>query len=117
MANSSRKVTRKRIKQVASDLVKKFKGRKRDYIVRINVDNLRSIAVIRVKATSRKEAVELVKGAIELTGEVAPQISLTENKMDEELRDIPAEIDAESAPAEEAVEAEVSEEASSESAE
>lgn len=62
----------------------KRKGRKRTYIVRINVDTLRSIAVISLEATSRKEAVDLVRGAIELTGEVAP-LSLTEPKMNEEI--------------------------------
>jgi len=75
MSNSQRTIARKKIKEMADNLVKVAKvsnKRKKDYIVRINVDTLHSVAVIRVPATSRKEAVELVKGAIELTGEVAP---------------------------------------------
>jgi hypothetical protein len=72
MSNSTRKVARNRMKEAAKAIVRSVKKRKRDYIVRINVDTLMSVAVIRVPATSRKEAVELVKGAIELTGEVAP---------------------------------------------
>jgi len=73
MANTKRKITRKTLREKAQKLVTAIKkSKKRDYIVRIRVDTLRSVAVMSVPATSRKEAVELVKGAIELTGEVAP---------------------------------------------
>lgn len=71
----------------------KPKGKIRDYIVRINIDTLRSVAVISVPATSRKHAVELVKGAIELTGEVAPINLGKVNKnmfIDEEIIEAPA---------------------------
>jgi len=46
--------------------------KQKDYIVRIHVGNLRNRLIMRVTATSRKEAVEATKAAIEITGEVAP---------------------------------------------
>lgn len=47
--------------------------RKRDYIVRIHVGDLRNRLIMRVTATSKKEAVEATKAAIEITGEMAPE--------------------------------------------
>ena len=90
MSNTQRKVARKSLKDKVGKLVTAIKkGRKRDYIVRINIDNLRSVAVISLQATSRQEAVELVKGAIELTGEVAPinlpSLERTKDMIDEEI--------------------------------
>jgi hypothetical protein len=46
--------------------------RKRDYIIRIHVGNLKNKLIIRFESTSKKAAVEAVKAAIEITGEVAP---------------------------------------------
>ena|SRR5258708_535478 len=103
----------------------KRKGRKRDYIIRIHVGDLRNRLIMRVTATSRKEAVEATKAAIEITGEVAP---LTINQklknmfLGEEIvapEGSDAEVAApEVAPEAEApVEAPVAEEAAAESAE
>jgi hypothetical protein len=47
-------------------------ARKKDYIIRIHVGDLRNRLIMRVTATSRKEAVNATKAAIEITGEVAP---------------------------------------------
>lgn len=107
MSNSKRKIVRKTLKKVATKVVELAKGRKRDYIVRIHVGSLHSVAVLRLQAKSRKDAVELTKAAIEITGEVAPvdlpnNTSLERTNMDEEIVETPA-VEAE-VPAEEAVE-------------
>ncbi len=58
-------------------------GKKRTYIVRIHVGNLKSIAVISLESISRKAAVEAVKAALEIIGEVSP-INLERTPMAEE---------------------------------
>ena len=77
--------------------------RKRDYIVRIHVGDLRNRLVMRVTAKNRKEAVEATKAAIEITGEVAP-LTIKENNMSEKTEQAPVEsVEAVEAPATEEV--------------
>lgn len=69
---------------------KSVKKRKRDYIVRFHLPGLHNLAILRVTATSRKEAVDATKGLLEITGEVAPLTinqKLTNMFSDEEIVD------------------------------